>query len=207
MQKLRNLRLAARLGVAFGALALGLLVVSLVAFVSTADLTDKVDSLADDVPAFTDTVDGVAARLPEEAHLLAQHLYVHDGDLAEQDDLAAQFDALAKQDEQAFGVMLQVLGADDGADATEALADGRALQASHAAFVADVRRALEGLARRDRRGATRTAPARATIYDGEDPPGAGRARGRRRRQRRQHDRVRGRRGRRGPRRDRAGEAR
>ena len=32
MHKLRNLRLAARLGIAFGALALGLLVVSAVAF-------------------------------------------------------------------------------------------------------------------------------------------------------------------------------
>ena len=51
MQKLRNLRLAVRLGVAFGALALGLLVVSVVAFRSTRRPGTKVDALAVDVPA------------------------------------------------------------------------------------------------------------------------------------------------------------
>ena len=55
MQMLRNLRLAARLGVAFGALALGLLgVVSVVAFSATDGLNDaRSISLADDVPRYT----------------------------------------------------------------------------------------------------------------------------------------------------------
>ena len=60
MQKLRNLPLAVRLGGAFGALALGLLVVSLVAFRSTDNLQTKVDALAVDVPQYTALVDGVA---------------------------------------------------------------------------------------------------------------------------------------------------
>ena len=51
MQKLRNLRLAVRLGIAFGALGLGLLVVSVVAFKSTGNLDTKVKALAVDVPA------------------------------------------------------------------------------------------------------------------------------------------------------------
>jgi phosphoglycerate-specific signal transduction histidine kinase len=68
MQKLRNLPLAARLGVAFGALALGLIVVSFVAFRSTDNLNSKVDELASDVPQYTAVVDGIAARLPEETH-------------------------------------------------------------------------------------------------------------------------------------------
>ena len=91
MQMLRNLRLAARLGVAFGALALGLLVVSVVAFSATDGLTTQVDSLADDVPA-TPRPSTASRRAPEEAHLLAQHLYVHDGDLAAQDEVAAEFE-------------------------------------------------------------------------------------------------------------------
>ena len=141
MQMLRNLRLAARLGVAFGALALGLLVVSVVAFSATDGLTTQVDSLADDVPRYTATVDGIAIRVPEEAHLLAQHLYVHDGDLAAQDDVAAEFGKLAAADDAAFGDLIGTLEATQ--DGTSAADDARQLRRSHAAFIADARRALE----------------------------------------------------------------
>src|SRR4029078_4917163 len=95
MQRLRNLRLAVRLGIAFGALGLGLLVVSVVAFKSTGNLDTKVQALAVDVPQYTAVVDGIAARMPEEGHLVAQHLYVYDGDLAQQDNADKQFETLA----------------------------------------------------------------------------------------------------------------
>src|SRR3954467_12986006 len=130
MQRLRNLRLAVRLGIAFGALALGLLVVSVVAFKSTANLDTKVHGLAVDVPQYTATVDGIAARMPDEGHLVAQHLYVYDGDLAAQDKVAKQFEAQAAQDEKAFTVMLAVLShAPDpetraAADSVKKLRDG-----------------------------------------------------------------------------------
>ena len=118
MQRLRNLRLAVRLGIAFGALALGLLVVSVVAFKSTTNLDTKVHALAVDVPQYTAVVDGIAARMPQEGHLLAQHLYVYDGDVAAQDKVAKQFDALAAQDKQGFDAMVAALGnATDPADA------------------------------------------------------------------------------------------
>jgi methyl-accepting chemotaxis protein len=123
MQRVRNLRLAVRLGIAFGALALGLLVVSVVAFKSTANLDTKVHGLAVDVPQYTATVDGIAARMPDEGHLVAQHLYVYDGDLAAQDKVAKQFEVEAAQDEKAFAGMLTVLNnADD--PATRSAADG-----------------------------------------------------------------------------------
>jgi hypothetical protein len=64
MQKLRNLPLAARLGIAFGALALGLLIVTLVAIRSTDGLKGKMGELSVDVPQYTATVDGIAARVP-----------------------------------------------------------------------------------------------------------------------------------------------
>src|SRR5215210_9152648 len=98
MHKLRNLRLAARLGIAFGTLALGLLDVSVVAFKSTDHLNTKVRSLSIEVPQYTAMVDGLAARLPEEAHTTVEHLYVYDGDLKAQDDAAAEFESLAKAD-------------------------------------------------------------------------------------------------------------
>ena len=72
MQKLRNLPLAVSLGAAFGALALGLLIVSAVAFRSTDGLDTKIRSLAKSA-AYTALVDGIAARVPDEGERVAQH--------------------------------------------------------------------------------------------------------------------------------------
>src|SRR5215211_4600783 len=143
MQKLRNLPLAARLGVAFGALALGLLVVSLVAFRSTDHLKSKVDSLADDVPRYTALVDGVAAHVPEEAHAAVEHLYVYDGDLTTQDEIAAEFEELAEADEAAFGAMIEVLSSDAEPETAQAAAGIKQLQSSHARYLQSIRKALK----------------------------------------------------------------
>src|SRR5215207_9360477 len=109
MQKLRNLPLAARLGVAFGALALGLLFVSFVSFRATDTLNERVEELSVEVPEYTSIVQGMAARLPEEAHLTVRHLYVFDGELENQDKVAAEFEKLAKADEAALATMGEVL--------------------------------------------------------------------------------------------------
>jgi methyl-accepting chemotaxis protein len=143
MQRLRNLRLAVRLGIAFGALGLGLLVVSIVAFTSTDNLETKVTGLAVDVPNYTAAVDGIAARMPQEGHLLAQHLYVYDGDLAAQDKVAKQFEALAAQDEKSFAGMIAVLSSAKDPQ-TRAAADGvKKLQAGYAALTALSRKAIQ----------------------------------------------------------------
>jgi len=142
MQKLRNLRLAVRLGVAFGALALGLLVVSVVAFNATDNLSTKVGALAVDVPRYTAQVDGLAARLPEEAHTVVEHLYVYDGDVKAQDAEAARFEELAKADAAAFQTMLAVLSAGD-AETQAAAAGVEQLQATHTAYVRAIREAIE----------------------------------------------------------------
>ena len=160
MQKLRNLPLAARLGVAFGALAVGLLVVTVVAFRATDGLGSKVDALAVDVPKYTELVDGIAARLPEEAHLTVRHLYVFDGDLKAQDEVAAQFEKLVERDEDAFAGMVQVLSTTGDAASIEAADDVKQLQRSHDAYrrrdPQDARRLPPG-DRRRRRGARRVA--------------------------------------------------
>jgi methyl-accepting chemotaxis protein len=143
MQRLRNLRLAVRLGIAFGALALGLLVVSVVAFKSTGNLDTKVHGLAVDVPQYTATVDGIAARMPEEGQLVAQHLYVYDGDLASQDKVAKQFDALAAQDEKAFEGMIAVLSQAQDPE-TKAAADGvKKLREGYMALVGLSKKAIQ----------------------------------------------------------------
>jgi len=143
MQKLRNLPLAARLGVAFGALALGLLVVSLVAFRSTAGLDTKVRALAVDVPEYTALVGGIAARLPEEAHLVVEHLYVFDGDVKAQDKVAAQFEKSAKADERALTAMADVLSAENDSASARA-ADGiEQLQTSYLRYLDAARKAIE----------------------------------------------------------------
>jgi methyl-accepting chemotaxis protein len=142
MQTLRNLPLAARLGVAFGALALGLLVVSLVAFRATDNLKTKVDALAVDVPRYTALVDGIAARLPEEAHAAAEHLYVFDGDLEAQDEIAEEFEEFAKADEAALASMIEALSATDPESA--GAADGvKQLQASYLAYLELIRKAIK----------------------------------------------------------------
>jgi methyl-accepting chemotaxis protein len=143
MQKLRNLPLAARLGVAFGALALGLIVVSFVAFRSTDNLNSKVDELAGDVPQYTAVVDGIAARLPEEAHATVEHLYVYDGDLAAQDKIAAEFEELAKADESAFTAMVDVLSATDDPETAEAADGVKQLEASYLEYLGSIRKAIK----------------------------------------------------------------
>ena len=143
MQRLRNLRLAVRLGIAFGALGLGLLVVSVVAFKSTGNLDTKVQALAVDVPQYTAVVDGIAARMPEEGHLVAQHLYVYDGDLAAQDKVAKQFETLAAQDEKSFAAMLAALGNAPDPE-TRAAADGvKKLQAGYVGLLNLSRQAIK----------------------------------------------------------------
>jgi len=143
MQNLRNLPLAARLGVAFGALALGLLVVSLVAFRSTDNLKTKVDALAVDVPGYTALVDGLAARLPEEAHAAVEHLYVYDGDLDAQDALAAEFEELAQADESALAAMVEVITTTEDAETVEAGNGVEQLQSSYLAYLTSIRKAIK----------------------------------------------------------------
>ena len=81
--------------------------------------------------------------MPQEGHLLAQHLYVYDGDLKAQDAVAKQFEALAAQDEKAFEGMLAVLG--DAPDPeTQAAADGvKKLRDGYVGLLGLSRKAIE----------------------------------------------------------------
>jgi methyl-accepting chemotaxis protein len=142
MQKLRNLPLAARLGIAFGTLALGLLFVSLVAFRATATFDERLEELSKEVPEYSALVEGVAARLPEEAHLTARHLYVFDGDVEAQDEVAAEFEKLAEEDAAALSAMVDTLSSSDDPEMAEAGQGVRELQTSYMGFLDATRKTL-----------------------------------------------------------------
>ncbi|MGH2996413.1 MAG: HAMP domain-containing protein, partial [Gaiellaceae bacterium] len=93
MQFLRNLPLAARLGLGFGALTLGLAIVAAVAFSAVGSLKSDVEEIADDV-TIVDLVGNLGERAEQNGHLAAQHLYVHHGDLEAQDRVARRIEQL-----------------------------------------------------------------------------------------------------------------
>ena len=117
MHFLRNLPLAARLGVAFGALALGLVVVALTAVVSVGRLDAQADELASARLRATRLVGGISERIHANGHKVVQHLYVRDGDLRAQDAIQAEIEAAAATNERDGKALHGILRATDPADA------------------------------------------------------------------------------------------
>ena len=101
MQTFRNLRLAVRLGVAFGALAAGLLIVAAVAFVSAGQNQSALESLSHEDVTALELVADLGERSESIAHKTAQHLYVVDGDLEAEDVLQDEIEALRAQNSKA----------------------------------------------------------------------------------------------------------
>src|ERR1700754_2705266 len=100
MTAIRNLPLAARLGGAFGVLVLAMAVMAFTSINAMSGLRAKSDDLAEHQLRAADLLGGMQTRAKDNINLIAQHLYVHDGDLAEQDrvaaDMAANFAASKK---------------------------------------------------------------------------------------------------------------
>ena len=85
-----NLRLGVRLGLSFTALIAAMLAIGAIGFRDMDALGSDTQDLADnDVRALT-VAAALADRASDTAHLVAQHLYVNDGDVAAQDKLAAR---------------------------------------------------------------------------------------------------------------------
>jgi methyl-accepting chemotaxis protein len=164
MSRFYNLRLAYRLGIAFGAMVLALVVIGVMAVAKIGALNDAARSLSDhDVVTQAHTLE-VKAAVQRASFLTTSHLYVHDGDLAAQDRVAAELAA-----DRAAG--------DAGVKGLEASADNPALtpliarvKAARSRLVADsgeaVRRSRQETVRRagDRSGSrdfytARVAPA------------------------------------------------
>jgi methyl-accepting chemotaxis protein len=89
MSQLRNLPLAVRLGGAFAALCLSLAIVALTGIFAMHGLRADSDELANRHLRVAELLADLQMRTKDNVSLVAQHLYVHDGDLRSQDSLAA----------------------------------------------------------------------------------------------------------------------
>jgi len=97
MSFVSNLRLAARLGLAFGALAVGLVVIALTTTLSFNGVNGEMGDLTSKDMKALELSGAIAERTAAQKAIVGDHLYVHDGDLATQDELQAQFDELVKE--------------------------------------------------------------------------------------------------------------
>src|SRR4051812_34537575 len=100
MTSIRNLALAARLGGAFGVLCVAMAIVAFTGVHSMNGLRAKSDELVERHLRAAELLGGIQTRTKDNVSLVAQHLYVHDGDLAAQDrlaeDIATNWDANRK---------------------------------------------------------------------------------------------------------------
>ena len=93
MTSIRNLPLAARLGGAFGALCLALVVVAFTGVNAMHGLQSETDKLAGRHLRAAQLLGGMQQRAKDNMSLVGQHLYVLDGDLEAQDALAEDIEA------------------------------------------------------------------------------------------------------------------
>src|SRR4051812_39993201 len=110
MTSIRNLPLAARLGGAFGLLCLAVVIVAFTGVKSMGSLAAKSDELGNRHLRAADLLGDIQTRTKDNISLVAQHLYVHDGDLSAQDDIAADIAAnwaANEKDDQALASLFK----------------------------------------------------------------------------------------------------
>src|SRR5919112_3102808 len=81
MSRFNNLRLAYRLGIAFGALVLALVVIGAISVSKIGALDATTTELSDQDVVALEKVLTIEQRIQRTAYLATQHLYVYDGDL------------------------------------------------------------------------------------------------------------------------------
>src|SRR4051794_38295500 len=93
MTSIRNLPLAVRLGGAFGALCVTLAVIAFTGLHAMSGLQTKADVIAERDLRAADLLGGMTTRAKDNVNLIAQHLYVHDGNLAAEDKILHDVEA------------------------------------------------------------------------------------------------------------------
>jgi methyl-accepting chemotaxis protein len=96
MSRFNDLRLAYRLGLAFGTMILALVVIGAVSVSKINALDVGTTDLSDHDMVTQQHVLNIQSDVQRTAYLVTSHLYVHDGELAKQDEVAKQIDALSK---------------------------------------------------------------------------------------------------------------
>src|SRR3954464_11528025 len=96
MSRFNNLRMSYRLGLAFGAMVLALVVIGAISVSKINALDAGSTALSDHDMVTQQHVLNVQAGAQRASYLVTSHLYVHDGELAKQDAVAKEIAALAK---------------------------------------------------------------------------------------------------------------
>ena len=96
MSLFKNLRLAYRLGVAFGAVIVALVVIGAISVSKLGALNAYVNELSDHDLVALQHVVNVQKGVQRGAYLTTSHLYVHDGELAAEDAVAKELAAVTK---------------------------------------------------------------------------------------------------------------
>src|SRR3954469_2206331 len=102
VSRFNNLRLAYRLGIAFGVVILALVVIGAISVTKLGALSNEAETMSTHDVVSMQRVLTIEHRLQTTAYLATSHLYVHDGDLSAQDRIAKQADALAAADAADF---------------------------------------------------------------------------------------------------------
>jgi methyl-accepting chemotaxis protein len=165
MQSIRNLRLAVRLALAFGALAAGLLLVGGVAVQQMGGLKDRTAELGDIDLRATALSGALGERAALIAHHVAQHLYVKDGDLKAQDEIQKHIEELAAANTRDGKTLQTLLSGTASADEMTRFA------ATRAAFVADWKKAI-ALSRQETVDGVEERTASRTLYEEQVEPGS-----------------------------------
>src|SRR4051795_10873323 len=136
MSRFNNLRLAYRLGIAFGAMILALVVIAAISVSKIGALKDGTKALTDHDMVTQQHVLNLQADVQRTAYLATSHLYVHDGELAVQDGVAKEIAALTKSGDA------ELEGLKTSVDEADAKATIPRLEAAHATFGANVATAV-----------------------------------------------------------------
>jgi methyl-accepting chemotaxis protein len=105
VSRFNNLRLAYRLGVAFGVVILALVVIGAISATKMSALDADSTTMADHDVVSIERVLTVQQRMQRAAYLATSHLYVHDGELAAQDAIAKQVAGLTAADDKDFATL------------------------------------------------------------------------------------------------------
>jgi methyl-accepting chemotaxis protein len=90
VSRFNNLRLAYRLGIAFGSLVIALVVIGAISVTKMNALDEEANTLASHDVVSMQRVLTIQERMQQTAYLTTSHLYVHDGELSVQDGIAKQ---------------------------------------------------------------------------------------------------------------------
>jgi methyl-accepting chemotaxis protein len=162
---LRNLRLALRLALAFGALAAGLLLVGGVALQQVGGLEEETTELSDVDLRATALGGTLGERAAVIAHHVAQHLYVEDGNLKAQDEIQKTVLELAAANTRDGETLKKLVAGSESEEAMKKFADTRA------AFVASWKKALE-LSRQETIDGVEDRDGSREVYTEQVEPGA-----------------------------------